>query len=92
MDLTSAIDCLLNSITGMNACRFYLNDISTLHTTMTITMSVYVFSCFPFGFKGRMWDLIVSVPDHCLSFYFGNTASKVFENSRLGLTESVHEE
>ena len=20
--------------------------------------------------KGRMWDLIVSVPDHCLSFYF----------------------
>ena len=19
---------------------------------------------------GRMWDLIVSVPDHCLSFYF----------------------
>ena len=25
---------------------------------------------FPFGFEGRMWDLIVSVPDHCLSFYF----------------------
>ena len=23
-----------------------------------------------FGFEGRMWDLIVSVPDHCLSFYF----------------------
>ena len=22
------------------------------------------------GFKGRMWNLIVSVPDHCLSFYF----------------------
>ena len=21
-------------------------------------------------FEGRMWDLIVSVPDHCLSFYF----------------------
>ena len=31
----------------------------------------YVFSYFPFGFEGRMWDLIVSVPDHCLSFYFG---------------------
>ena len=28
------------------------------------------FSYFPFGFEGRMWDLIVSVPDHCLSFYF----------------------
>ena len=34
-------------------------------------LSVYVFSYFPFGFEGRMWDLIVSVPDHCLSFYFG---------------------
>ena len=22
------------------------------------------------GFEGRIWDLIVSVPDHCLSFYF----------------------
>ena len=33
-------------------------------------LSVYVFSYFPFGFKGRIWDLIVSVPDHCLSFYF----------------------
>ena len=31
---------------------------------------VYVFSYFPFGFEGRVWDLIVSVPDHCLSFYF----------------------
>ena len=27
--------------------------------------SVYVFSYFPFGSEGRMWDLIVSVPDHC---------------------------
>ena len=32
--------------------------------------SDYVFSYFPFGFEGRMWDLIVSIPDHCLSFYF----------------------
>ena len=31
-------------------------------------LSVYVFSYFPFGFEGRMWDLIVSVPDHCLFF------------------------
>ena len=22
------------------------------------------------GFEGKIWDLIVSVPDHCLSFYF----------------------
>ena len=33
-------------------------------------LSIYVFSYFPFGFEGRMWDLIVSVPDHYLSFYF----------------------
>ena len=31
--------------------------------------SIYVFSYFPIGFEGRMWDLIVSVPDHCLSFF-----------------------
>ena len=30
--------------------------------------SVYVFSYFPFDFEDRMWDLIVSVPDHCLFF------------------------
>ena len=30
--------------------------------------SIYAFAYFPFGFEGRMWDLIVSVPDHCLSF------------------------
>ena len=34
--------------------------------------SIYVFSYFPFGFEGRIWDLIVSVPDHCLSFYLLN--------------------
>ena len=33
-------------------------------------LSIYVFSYFPFGFEGRIWDLIVSVLDHCLSFYF----------------------
>ena len=32
-------------------------------------LSIYVFSYFPLGFGGRIWDLIVSVPDHCLSFY-----------------------
>ena len=33
-------------------------------------MSIYVFSYFTFGFEGRIWDLIVSVPDYCLSFHF----------------------
>ena len=33
-------------------------------------LSIYVLSCFPFGFEGRMWYLFVLVPDHCLSFTF----------------------
>ena len=33
-------------------------------------LSIDVFSYFPFGFEGRIWDLIVSVPDHFLSSYF----------------------
>ena len=33
-------------------------------------LSINVFSYFPFGFEGGVCDLIVSVPDHCLSFYF----------------------
>ena len=31
----------------------------------------FVNCCHVFSyFEGRMWDLIVSVPNHCLSFYF----------------------
>ena len=33
-------------------------------------LSIFVFSYFPFGVECRIWDLIVSVPDHRLSFYF----------------------
>ena len=58
---------------------------------------MYVFSYFPFGFEGRIWDLIVSVPDHCLSFYFASSrtvikTAKVFWMSisavNVGLRES----
>ena len=31
-----------------------------------------------------MWDLIVSVPDHCLSFYF--TVQSESKNTKKGLT------
>ena len=30
----------------------------------------YVCLSFPFGIKGRMRDVIVLIPDHCLSIYF----------------------
>ena len=32
-------------------------------------LSVFVCVSFPFGFEGRVWDLIVLAPDHCLSFF-----------------------
>ena len=48
--------------------------------------SIYVFSYFPFGFEGRMWDLIVSVPDHCLSFYFERFYNDCW--TRMGLCSS----
>ena len=31
---------------------------------------VNVCPSFPFGFEGGVWDLNVSIPDHCLSIYF----------------------
>ena len=42
--------------------------------------SIYVFSYFLFGFEGRIWDLIVSVPDHCLSFYFPLSLTAISSN------------
>ena len=33
-----------------------------------VCISQFMSATFPFGFEGRMWDLIVWVPDICLSF------------------------
>ena len=52
--------------------------------------SIYVFSYFPFGFEGRMWDLIVSVPDHCLSFDLIKSQRQK-ENGRTITNESRHD-
>ena len=54
--------------------------------------SIYVFSYFPFGFEGRIWDLIVSVPDHCLSFYFAfcsNNWTQIWDVNMFLLTKSM---
>ena len=32
-------------------------------------MSVFVFASPRFGFEDGTWDLILFIPDHCLSFY-----------------------
>ena len=54
-------------------------------------LSIYVFSYFHFGFKGRMWDLIVSVPDQCLSFYLSYTYSaRPFSNALKYETTHFH--
>ena len=47
-------------------------------------LSIYVFSYFPFGFEGRIWDLILSAPDHCLSFYF-SSFYQAFVTEQAGL-------
>ena len=50
-------------------------------------LSIYVFSYFPFGFEGRMWDLNVSVSDHCLSFYF--SMMTYFTDSKQNVRRSI---
>ena len=50
-------------------CYTFLNPGIQLSTYTRYMDRSFIFSSFPFGFEGRMWDLIVSVPDHCLSFY-----------------------
>ena len=38
-------------------------------------LSVCECASFSFSFEGKMWDLIVSVSDHCFSIYFGLSLS-----------------
>ena len=40
--------------------------------------SNFVCPSFPFGIEGRMWGVIVLIPDHCLSIYFLDLISKYF--------------
>ena len=52
-------------------------------------VNVYEFLCvssFRFGFEGGMWDLIVLIPDHCHSIYFGygGESRRKVVGSRLG--------
>ena len=42
-------------------------------------VKVYLVLSVSFGFEGVMWNLIVLIPDHCLSVYF----------ARLGLVRTV---
>ena len=52
---------------GTNILKVHLISMRTLCVRYSRKTGL---SYFPFGFEGRIWDLIVSVPDYCLSFYF----------------------
>ena len=46
-----------------------------IHLTVCVfcgCLSNFVCPSFPFGIKGGMWDVIVLIPDHCLSIYSAN--------------------
>ena len=45
---------------------------------------------FPFGFQGGIWDVIVLIPDHCLSIYFGvKSKDSSFYNILFPTSQSV---
>ena len=42
-------------------------------------LNVYQMLCvshFPFGIECGMWDVIVLIPDHCISIYFDSNEAK----------------
>ena len=41
-----------------------------LRKRLSNCVCVCVCPSFPFGIEGRLWDVIVIIPDHCLSIYF----------------------
>ena len=47
------------------SCSFCLPQVPFVNCRQFMNLVISLF-----GFEGRIWDLIVSVPDHCLSFYF----------------------
>ena len=46
------------------SCLFSLLGVSFVNV-----YQLYVCPSFPFGIEGGIWDVIVFIPDHCLSLY-----------------------
>ena len=62
-----------------------MTTIQLINMIMT-TIQLYSVSgvvCNHFSILGRMWDLIVSVPDHCLSFYFKYQTHSLLINNEV---------
>ena len=54
----------------MTACLGKNCSFSLPCVSFVIVYQYYVCASFSFSFEGRMWDLIVLVPNHCNLFYF----------------------
>ena len=48
------------------SCLFGLQCVSLVGVCQILCVCL----SFPFSIEGRMWVVIVLIPDHCLSFYF----------------------
>ena len=53
----------MNTCLG-KSCSFGLLCVSYVGVDHILCVSI-----FPFGIEGGMWDVIVLIPDHCLSIY-----------------------
>ena len=48
-----------------------MSSIVKVYEVLSLLLSpLFFFFFFFFGFEGEVWDLIVSIPDHCLSLNF----------------------
>ena len=54
-------------IESISACLRFLSITGVIQR---VIIDFYKWDKLGLGIEGRIWDLIVTVPDHCLSFYF----------------------
>ena len=62
--------CLVKSCKVGLLCMPFVSDYQFVLCFLFVCVCVCACASSPFGFEGGMWDLIVLIPDYCLSFYF----------------------
>ena len=76
-------------------CYLFMLSVYTLWFTARAfrkLLSMYVYSHFPFGYEGKRWDLIVSVPDHCLYFYINQSVNKsINQQNNQSINQSINQ-
>ena len=78
---------LLFSIKNINH-HLFGKQLFIWFTVRVFRVSIFVCPSFPFGLLGGMWDVIVLIPDHCLSIYFA--MNTVFSNLYLSPIKYIH--